>query len=371
MTDDADTRGQAGIPATADVDHNAVIRRGAGARHVPDVGEGATVGRLCSVGRHRIVDASDLALVAGLPGRSGRWAKRAYGRLVAECDRVLVSLRTRGIRRDGRPPVGTVTATLATIRRVFRAGVRWVAHDETRFSAGRSALVLAPHPDDETLGCGATILRKVAAGTPVTVAVLTDGRYSHRSAHLTPGELAALRKVEMTEAATRLGLAPGSLRWGDFVDGTLGDCEDEIATYIQELILKLRPDDVYATSAVEPHPDHAALGRAARRAAASVCDPPRLLEYPVWLLGSSPLRRGDRRGSTVETVGTILGRRAIKVGVDGHRAGKLHALRAHASQLGRPVGVPADEEWEVLPPWVLDAAADSAELFLPWTAPAS
>jgi len=50
-----------------------------------------------------------------------------------------------------------------------------VARDDTATSAARSALVLAPHPDDETLGCGATILRKRAAGTPVHVLIVTDG----------------------------------------------------------------------------------------------------------------------------------------------------------------------------------------------------
>ncbi|MEU5940855.1 PIG-L deacetylase family protein [Micromonospora sp. NPDC047548] len=259
---------------------------------------------------------------------------------------------------------------LGRIRRGVRAGMRWVARDETVTSAGRSALVLAPHPDDETLGCGATILRKVAAGTPVTVALVTDGRNSHRSAHLTPDDLAVLRKAEMTEAAARLGLAPGSVRWGGFVDGTLSDREEELVSYLEGLLLELRPDEVYTTSAVEPHPDHSALGRAARRAVSTTYGAPRLLEYPVWLWGSWPLRRGDRLGSTFQAASTIARRRVVKVRAGAHLAGKLHALRAHSSQLSRPVGVPADEEWASLPPPLLDAAADRAELFLPWAAPA-
>ena len=66
--------------------------------------------------------------------------------------------------------------SLESVRRTVRSALRTVARDETSTTGTRSALVLAPHPDDETLGCGATILRKVAAGTPVHVLVVTDGR---------------------------------------------------------------------------------------------------------------------------------------------------------------------------------------------------
>jgi LmbE family N-acetylglucosaminyl deacetylase len=251
------------------------------------------------------------------------------------------------------------------VRRWVRAGMRRSARDETAESASHSALVLAPHPDDETLGCGATILRKVAAGTPVTVAVLTDGRHSHRSAHLTPDELAALRHAEMAEAARRLGLA-GQVRWGGFADGSLADQEDAVVAYIADLVAELRPAEVYATCAEESHPDHAALGRAARRAVGSAGSGVRLLEYPVWLWHSWPVRRGDRLGSTVDAGARMLRRRVVRVRSDGYLDGKLHTLQAHVSQLRRPEAVPAEEPWPVLPGPVLAAASDRHELFLPW-----
>jgi LmbE family N-acetylglucosaminyl deacetylase len=245
--------------------------------------------------------------------------------------------------------------------------MRQVARDETAGSAARSALVLAPHPDDETLGCGATILRKVAAGAAVTVVVVTDGRHSHRSDKLSPEELAALRRTEMAEAGRRLGLPVGALRWAGFEDGTLTEREDDLASYLIALLAEVRPQEVYTTCAEEPHPDHSALGRAARRAAAAQqVDPPRVLEYPVWLWGSWPLRRGARLRSTVDALGLIAGRRVTKVRTGEHLAGKLHALEAHDSQLRRPSAVPADQEWPVLPPELLAAASDGVELFLPW-----
>jgi LmbE family N-acetylglucosaminyl deacetylase len=237
------------------------------------------------------------------------------------------------------------------------------ARDETARSAGRSALVLAPHPDDETLGCGATILRKVAAGSRVTVAVVTDGRHSHRSAHLTPDQLAELRRAEMAEAASRLGLPADAVHWGGFADGSLADRPDEVAAFVSGLIAELQPDEVYATCADESHPDHAVVGRAARRAAAEKSV--RLLEYPVWLWASWPVRRGDRAGSTAAAVGRVLRRRVTKVSSTGYVPAKLHALAAHASQLGRPERVPPEEDWPGLPGFLLTAAGDDVELFFP------
>ena len=79
--------------------------------------------------------------------------------------------------------------------RLWRRELQRRAVDETLGAAGRSCLVLAPHPDDETLGVGALIARKRAAGTRVRVLVVTDGRGSHVSSVLDPDALAAVRRA--------------------------------------------------------------------------------------------------------------------------------------------------------------------------------
>ena len=69
-------------------------------------------------------------------------------------------------------------------------------HD--RPTARRPCLVLAPHPDDETLGVGATIMRKVDAGTPVHLVVATDGSKSP------PGDPAAVTALRSAELRRRV-----------------------------------------------------------------------------------------------------------------------------------------------------------------------
>jgi LmbE family N-acetylglucosaminyl deacetylase len=70
-------------------------------------------------------------------------------------------------------------------------------------------VVVAAHPDDETLGAGGLMATAHAAGIPVTVIVATLGEHSHPDSRtVSPNELAALRRVEVVRAIDEL--APGS-----------------------------------------------------------------------------------------------------------------------------------------------------------------
>ncbi|MFD0389233.1 PIG-L deacetylase family protein [Tistrella bauzanensis] len=74
-----------------------------------------------------------------------------------------------------------------------------------RLTDGGPVLVLTPHPDDESLGCGAAIAAASRRGVAVTVAVVTDGRGSHPDAPGFPPErLVALRLRELRKAVATL-----------------------------------------------------------------------------------------------------------------------------------------------------------------------
>lgn len=248
------------------------------------------------------------------------------------------------------------------MRSGFRRLLESRAKDVTEATAGRTALVVAPHPDDETLGCGATILRKRQAGTEVTLLVVTDGRHSHRSATVSPDRLAALRAAELRAAASRLGIAADAVHWMGMEDGTVADAEDLLTERLVTLLAEVRPDELYVTCADEPHPDHAAAGRAARRAAAR-SPGVTLLEYAVWLWAAWPLQRGRRIGSLGRAVTRSLPGRTWIVRTDSFVEPKLYALAAHASQLGRPDGVEESEDWPSLPAPVLKEASGPLEVF--------
>lgn len=246
-----------------------------------------------------------------------------------------------------------------------RNAVRWMltttAKDVTSDSATRSCLVVAPHPDDETLGCGARILSATGAGAKVVVVVATDGRHSHASDRLSADELVRLRRVELAEATTRLGVKPDDVIELGYEDGTLAARFDELVERLVTLIRDLRPDDVYATAVGEHHPDHDAVGRAVALAVERSGVRCRRYEYAVWLWASWPFSRRVPIGRGLrQAIGLLVGRRVHAVSTNGVRPRKRHALEAYRSQLTNLTGEPG---WGVLPAEVLRRAEDRREIF--------
>ena len=142
-------------------------------------------------------------------------------------------------------------------------------------------IVVAAHPDDETLGFGATSATLAAMGVPVAVVSASDGGASQ------PGlsgpqrdRLEQVRRAELRSAVNALGLSePISL---GLPDGQIADHEDRLADLLTE-ILDGRGTRTWcaATWCGDGHPDHEAVGRAA--AVAVERTRTQLLEYPVWM----------------------------------------------------------------------------------------
>jgi LmbE family N-acetylglucosaminyl deacetylase len=126
--------------------------------------------------------------------------------------------------------------------------------------------VLAPHMDDETIGCGGAIARHVKAGGTVHVVFLTDGRHGSSTLQRLTGEarrsaeikLVETRKQEAGRALAKLGV--GSVTFLDVEDGTLGD-DKNVAGRLREVLLAQQPEIVYLPCYVEQHSDHLAANR--------------------------------------------------------------------------------------------------------------
>ena len=142
-------------------------------------------------------------------------------------------------------------------------------------------VIVAPHPDDETLGLGATAAQLVSSGVDVRLVSVSDGGAAHAAASMFDrARLEAIRRDELFMAAGVLGFHR-SVSLG-LPDGELADHEDRLTDSLVQILADATPGTwCAATWRGDGHPDHEAVGRAAATACARTGVT--LLEYPVWM----------------------------------------------------------------------------------------
>jgi LmbE family N-acetylglucosaminyl deacetylase len=122
-------------------------------------------------------------------------------------------------------------------------------------------LAIAPHPDDEIIGCGGALLRHAAAGDPTTVVYLTSGGLSAGHPWLSERERAARREQEAMASCAVLQTGPPV-----FLDATPGtlDRSPALAGELCRILTQRRPKAVYVPHEAEANDDHAAAHRLLR-----------------------------------------------------------------------------------------------------------
>lgn len=254
--------------------------------------------------------------------------------------------------------------------RRLRDALRDAATDSTQACALRSALVIAPHPDDETLGCGAAIARKTDAGRPVHVVVCTDGSASHRSKLVPPKDLSQIREVEAAEAAKELGVAKENVAFLRFEDGHLQHRREALLHELADVIAAANPDEILSPCGIDRHPDHRAIASVMDELVARKIVTCPVLDYPVWFWTA----RAWGAGSGFSALSAILrpGRVAQQlhpscVSTEGYLERKRRAIACHKSQTTNLTGEPG---WAVLEPAFLDHFLQPSELFFAMRRPA-
>ncbi len=196
-------------------------------------------------------------------------------------------------------------------------------------AVGRSPiLVLAPHPDDETLGCGGLIATACEAGIPVHVLVLTDGAGSHpKSVAYPPPRLRCLREEESRAAGRALGLSDDHIAFLGLPDTAAphsGEAAERAACAIAEHARVCGARTLFTSWRHDPHCDHQAASILAERAASLAGAA--LYEYPVWGW-TLPSRRVLQSAAVT----------GFRLDVSSHLAAKRRAIACHRSQLGEVV----------------------------------
>jgi LmbE family N-acetylglucosaminyl deacetylase len=215
-------------------------------------------------------------------------------------------------------------------------------------------LVVAPHPDDETLGCGGTLVLLARARVNLHIAFVTDGEASHPSHPVySPAEIAVLRRNEAQEASAALGVNWRRTAFLGAPDGKLasldaGTAEETVARMAKEL-LETEPDAVLLPCRDDGSSDHGAayglVGEALKRSGRR----PRMLEFPIWAWRNPLL-----------LLKLVAASRCVwRVDLGDARKSKLEAIQRYASQT---LPIPPDRE-PVLPPEFTSEFMDSSEYY--------
>ncbi len=184
-------------------------------------------------------------------------------------------------------------------------------------------LIVAPHPDDESLGCGGLIAAARAKGVDVRLIVVSDGVGSHRGSRShPPARLKALREAETIEAAAALGLDAAAIRFLGLPDAAVPTEGDDARAAVDAIVaaaIACAAATVCVTWRHDPHCDHLAAARLVDQARCRL-DAARIYEYPIW-------------GWTLpEATDVGAGPAGLRLDTTAQGAAKRAAIAAHRSQ---------------------------------------
>jgi LmbE family N-acetylglucosaminyl deacetylase len=141
-----------------------------------------------------------------------------------------------------------------------------------------NVLVVAPHPDDESIGCGGTLRLHVDRGDRVDVVFLTSGELGIEE--LASDAARKVREDEAERAAALLGL--NRLFFLRHPDWFLSDDEEAAGVDLLRVVEECAPDRVLYPHAAEAHPDHAAAARIVTHVSEGLGRPFARAAFEVW-----------------------------------------------------------------------------------------
>lgn len=220
-----------------------------------------------------------------------------------------------------------------TVRRLYRAFLPAGARNALRMHlvfeaadrkpklvedfAASCVLVLAPHMDDEVVGCGGTLLKHLQSGALVKVLYLTDGRKGNPALYAQQIPERKLKELEESVAVTRKAEAQAAAKvigiehliFFDEPDAGLRPTPQVVAR-LERMLLEERPDVIYVPSPLDSHCDHWAtnliLHAALERVSRSAQWPVLIRGYEVWT--PLPVNRLVNISDCIETKMDCLGK---------------------------------------------------------------
>ncbi len=240
------------------------------------------------------------------------------------------------------------------IRERFRRVRQWVLRgmvlSRRHFEVtSASTLIIAPHPDDESFGCGGLIRLKRLRGAEVVVVFVTRGEQS--LVDTPPEQVATNRMADAHTVLSLLGVEQSvSMGLDDGAIPQVGEegFEEGVAMLL-EVITQYAPEEIYVTHPLDGWSDHTATATLVTEALRRYPKEPRCYYYWVWIWYSLPFR----------TFGALEWSHTQRLSLAGVASTK-HAVLRHYLSHHTPSGTPY---CGILPDGFLRAFAWEYEVF--------
>ena len=202
-------------------------------------------------------------------------------------------------------------------------------------------VLFAPHPDDETLGCGGFLAKRIDEGYAVFVVVLTKGeKLFSRMLDIfedpSPSEVCEMRRSETRRATEIMGLPRENLLFLDFEDAMLEIQGEAAVKAVIEILQQKKPCEVMCTSEHEAHADHVAAYRIVRRACEKVGDGIAIRKYITLLAEGVSISQLPGRIETVDVRKYLPAKRKAVAQFRSH-------LEIQSARQSRPLAVSFEE----------------------------
>lgn len=190
-------------------------------------------------------------------------------------------------------------------------------------------LIVAPHPDDETLGCGGAISLLCRHGYDVNVLIISDGTASHPNSRKYPAPMLRwIRAQETLTALAILGVNRSAVTFAHIKDGAIPSVTapkfHAVKVHCRNYLAANLPDTIFVPWRLDPHPDHRATWQLIKAAILSLEMTPRVIEYPIW--------DWDAFEQTTADLSQITGWR---LDIQSVLIQKIQAIESYQSQLGQ------------------------------------
>jgi LmbE family N-acetylglucosaminyl deacetylase len=242
-------------------------------------------------------------------------------------------------------------------RQLYKQRFKRLSNRYTVENFSLKTIIFSPHFDDETLGCGGTIIQKKKFGADVKIVYMTDGSKSHT--HLISEEDSrSIRKREGLDAGRALGLSSQDIYFLDFEETRLNRYMESAIQRVLQILQEVYPEEIFLPYYKEPllwSEDHLATNRIIKDALKLYKKEMIICEYPIWFWchwpwAKIPLPRRRLIFRHIKNHGFHRGLYSLRdfnyaVFIGDLLEQKRHALEQHKSQMTRLI---PDSRWRTL-----------------------